>query len=135
MHGPSFPCGTTTSCANALEDLADREALRAAQANGEEMFPSSLAERLWSGANPVRVWREYRGLSVTDLARQARVSDSQLSAIERGNATGSVQTLRSIADVLDVTLDDLTPVNQDDQSDGQAAPGKQDRWNPEDHLG
>ena len=98
----------------ALEDLADREALREAQASGEEMFPSSLAERLWSGANPVRVWREYRGLSATDLARRARVSNSQLSAIERGNATGSVQTLRSIADVLGVTLDDLAPVNQDD---------------------
>ena len=100
----------------ALEDLADREALREAQASGEEMFPSSLAERLWSGANPVRIWREYRGLSATDLARRARVSNSQLSAIERGNATGSVQTLRSIADVLGVTLDDLAPVNQDDQA-------------------
>ena len=98
----------------ALEDLADREALREAQTSGEEMFPSSLAERLWSGTNPVRVWREYRGLSVADLARRARVSNSQLSAIERGNATGSVQTLRSIADVLGVTLDDLAPVNQDD---------------------
>ena len=64
----------------------------------------------------MRVWREYRGLSATDLARQARVSSSQLSAIERGNATGSVQTLRSIADVLGVTLDDLAPVNQDDQA-------------------
>ena len=99
----------------ALEDLADREALREAQASGEEMFPSSLAERLWSGANPVRVWREYRGLGATDLAQRAGISNSQLSAIERGNATGSVRTLRSIAGVLGVTLDDLAPVNQDDQ--------------------
>ena len=98
---------------DALEELADQEALREAQASGEEMFPSLLAERLWSGANPVRVWREYRGLSVTDLARRASMSDSQLSAIESGNAIGSVQTLRSIADVLGVTLDYLAPVNQD----------------------
>ena len=98
---------------DALEELADQEALREAQASGEEMFPSSLAERLWSGANPVRVWREYSGLGVTDLARRASMSDSQLSAIESGNATGSVQTLHSIADVLGVTLDDLAPVNQD----------------------
>ena len=91
----------------ALEDLADREALREARASGEELFPSSLAERLWSGANPVRVWREYRGLSAADLAQRAGVSDSELSAIECGDATGSVRILRSIADVLEVTLDDL----------------------------
>ena len=96
----------------ALEDLADHEALREAQASGEELFPSSLAERLWSGANPVRVWREYRRLSVTDLAQRTKVSNSQLSAIERGNTTGSIQTLCSIADVLEVTLDDLAPANR-----------------------
>ena len=100
----------------ALEDLADHEALREAQASGEELFPSSLAERLWSGANPVRVWREYRGLSVTDLAQRAKVSSSQLSAIERGNTTGSIQTLRRIADVLEVTLDDLAPANQGERT-------------------
>ena len=100
----------------ALENLADREALREAQASGEELFPSSLAERLWSGANPVRVWREYRGLSVTELAQRAKVSDSQLSAIERGNTTGSIQTLRRIADVLEVTLDDLAPANQGERT-------------------
>lgn len=100
----------------ALENLADREALREAQASGEELFPSSLAERLWSGANPVQVWREYRGLSVTELAQRAKVSDSQLSAIERGNTTGSIQTLRSIADVLEVTLDDLAPANQGERT-------------------
>lgn len=100
----------------ALENLADHEALREAQASGEELFPSSLAERLWSGANPVRVWREYRGLSVTDLAQRAKVSNSQLSAIERGNTTGSIQTLRRIADVLEVTLDDLAPANQGERT-------------------
>ena len=100
----------------ALEDLADHEALREAQASGEELFPSSLAERLWSGANPVRVWREYRGLSVIDLAQRAKVSSSQLSAIERGNTTGSIQTLRRIADVLEVTLDDLAPANQGERT-------------------
>jgi len=32
-----------------------------------------------------------------------------LSAIENGAATGSVQTLRDIADALGVTVDDLLP--------------------------
>ena len=67
---------------------------------------------LWTvsaAAAPVRVWREYRGLTATALARRAKVSNAQLSAIENGAATGSVQTLRDIADALGVTVDDLLP--------------------------
>ena len=59
------------------------------------------------GGNPVRVWREYRGLTATALARRAKVSNAQLSAIENGAATGSVQTLCAIADALGVTVDGL----------------------------
>lgn len=93
----------------ALEDAADRAALREARASGEEFFPDSLAERLWSGAGRVRVWREYRGLSATELARRAKLSKAQLSEIENGDTTGSVPMLRNIADALGVTMDDIVP--------------------------
>ena len=94
---------------DALEDAADREALRQSRASGEELVPDALVDRLGGGGNPVRVWREYRGLTATALARRAKVSNAQLSAIENGAATGSVQTLRDIADALGVTVDDLLP--------------------------
>ena len=93
----------------ALEDAADRAALREARASGEEFFPDSLVERLWSGASRVLIWREYRGLSATELARRAKVPKIQLSAIENGDATGSVLMLRNIADALGVTIDDIVP--------------------------
>ena len=94
---------------DALEDAADREALRQSRASGEELVPDALVDRLGGGGNPIRIWREYRGLTATALARRAKVSNAQLSAIEHGAATGSVQTLRDIADALGVTVDDLLP--------------------------
>ena len=96
---------------DALEDAADREALRQSRASGEELVPNALVGRLADGGNPVRVWREYRRLTVTALARRAKMSNARLSAIENGGAIGSVaaRTLRDIADALGVTVDDLLP--------------------------
>ena len=88
----------------ALEDAADAEALRLGCA--EETIPMSMADRLHQGS-PVRVWREHRGMSATDLAAAAGISNSQLSAIENGESSGSVATLRRVARVLAVTVDDL----------------------------
>ena len=87
------------------DDAADAETMQRAQARDEETFPSLFVERLLlSGENPVRVWREYRGLSASELARRASVSNAHISAIESGASTGSVQILRRIADVLDTTM-------------------------------
>lgn len=97
------------SVREALEDLTDREALRAARAKGAEMVPAWFAERIWSGVNRIRAWREYREISADDLARKVGISNSLLSNIERGKATGSVQMLRGIAFALGVTIDDLMP--------------------------
>ena len=91
-----------------LDDAADAEAMRRAQARDEESFPSAFVERLlFSGENPVRVWREHRGLSTNELARRANVSNAHISAIETSASTGSVQTLRRIANALDTTIDTL----------------------------
>ncbi len=90
------------------DDAVDAETMQRAQARDEETFPSSFVERLLlSGENPVRVWREYRGLSASELARRAGVSNAHIAAIESGASTGSAQTLRRIADALDTTIDTL----------------------------
>ena len=91
-----------------IDDAADAEAMRRAKARDEESFPSAFVERLLvSGENPVGVWREHRGLTAAELARRAGVSKGCISAIETGASTGSVQTLRRIADALDTTIDTL----------------------------
>ena len=90
------------------DDAVDAETMQRAQARDEESFPSSFVERLLlSGENPVRVRREYRGLSASELARRVSVSNAHIAAIESGASTGSAQTLRRIADALDTAIDTL----------------------------
>ncbi len=88
----------------ALEDAADAEALRLGRA--DEAIPMSMADRLHRD-NPVRVWREHRGMTAPELAAAAEVSNSQLSAIENGESSGSVTAFQRMANVLQVTVDDL----------------------------
>ena len=46
-------------------------------------------------------------MTATDLAAAAGISNSQLSAIENGESKGSVAALQRMAEVLQVTVDDL----------------------------
>ena len=73
----------------------------------EEIVPLELAERIAAGEHPVRVWRQYRGLTASALAAQAGIAQSYLSDIETGKKPGSVRALKAIADRLEVSLDIL----------------------------
>ena len=86
-----------------LEEAADAEALRLGRT--EETIPMSMADRLHR-ENAVKVWRAHRGMTATDLATAADISNSQLSAIESGDTSGSVAALQR-ARALEVTVDDL----------------------------
>ena len=74
----------------------------------DEMIPSELADRILEGESAVRVWREYRKLSVKELAGQANISASYLSQIEGGSRAGSLPTMKALALALHLDLDDLT---------------------------
>jgi transcriptional regulator with XRE-family HTH domain len=63
--------------------------------------------RILDGENALRVWREYRGLTVKQLADKAGVSAPFVSQIETGQREGSIETMRKLAGVLKVSLDDL----------------------------
>ncbi|MEQ9047738.1 MAG: helix-turn-helix transcriptional regulator [Sneathiellaceae bacterium] len=52
----------------------------------------------------VRVWREHRGITQDELARRVGLSKSFLSEIENGKKTGSIKTLRAIAEALGIDL-------------------------------
>ena len=75
----------------------------------EELVPAHLADRLIDGESPLRVWREYRGLSQSALARASGVNRVQIVEIESGRNNGSVHTLRRLADALRVAVDDIIP--------------------------
>ncbi|MCF4129475.1 helix-turn-helix domain-containing protein [Methylobacterium sp. SyP6R] len=93
------------------ESQADRLAVaefrRRLAAGEEEMIPVEVVDRLLSGENRVRVWREHRGLTATALAEKAGIAQAFLSQIETGRREGTVETLRKLARALDLTLDDL----------------------------
>ena len=66
-----------------------------------------MAQRLVSGESPIRVFREYRGLTQTQLAKAAKIARPYLSEIESGRKRGSVSILKSIAAALELDLDDV----------------------------
>ena len=63
--------------------------------------------RLLAGDNPVRVWREHRGIKVGELATATKLSQAYVSQIEAGKREGSLGAMKAIATALDVTADDL----------------------------
>lgn len=95
----------------AAEDAADRAAvadIRRKLATGEEeLLPAAFVDRLIAGESPLRVWREYRGISASALAEKAGVGQSYISEIETGKKDGSLKTVKKLADALGVSIDDL----------------------------
>jgi DNA-binding XRE family transcriptional regulator len=93
------------------EDRADAEDARAALARllagQEELVPQDVVDRLIAGEQPVKVWREFRGLTQTKLAALAGIGKAYLSQIEGGQRAGTLATRRELARALKVDLDDL----------------------------
>jgi DNA-binding Xre family transcriptional regulator len=94
--------------AELAEDIAAVDAYRKKLAAGEEeAIPEEFANRLIDGENPIRVYRELRGLSARELAEKTGISAAFLSEIEYSKKEGGVSTLKKIAQALRVTIDDL----------------------------
>jgi transcriptional regulator with XRE-family HTH domain len=68
---------------------------------------SDETERLLDGKNPVRVWREKRGMTQRALAEAAQVSVSYLAEIEGGKKPGSRDALQRLAQVLEIPMENL----------------------------
>jgi ribosome-binding protein aMBF1 (putative translation factor) len=100
--------------AEALEDAGDHAAVRASKArmsrNEDDALPIAFYRRIRSGEHPIRVWRDYRGLGLNELAARAKVARGYLSEIETGKKPGSVAALKRVADALNIALDDALPV-------------------------
>jgi len=101
--------------AEAAEDAADEaDALRVhngyltAKARGEGLsMPRAEWDRIRAGESPVRVIREFRGLTQTRLAQDSGVDQPQISAIETNRRTGTAATLKAIARALGAPLETL----------------------------
>jgi DNA-binding XRE family transcriptional regulator len=97
-----------TEEAEMLQDIRDYDSAKAAIERGdEELIPSEVTFALLDGENPIKVWREYRGMTQQQLAETAGISTPYLSQIETGKRAGTTDVLRAIAKTLKVTLDDI----------------------------
>lgn len=95
----------------AAEDLANLQTYDrtlARLANGEEeLLSAKMVKRILAGETPLRVWREIRGLTQTALAGVSNVNRVQIADIEAGRKSGSIDTLKKLAEALHITLDEL----------------------------
>lgn len=90
-----------------FEDMLDALAFDEATANAGEFFPLEMVNRMIDGESPLKVFREYRSFSQKQLADKAGVSQTTVAEIEGGRKRGSVETLKALAEALDVAIDDL----------------------------
>lgn len=93
-----------SEAAGMAEDVRDFDE---AVSRDEEAVPHAMVQRLVTGERPVKVWREYRGLTQAALARAARITPAYLSQIETGAREGSVRVLTALARTLQLDVEDL----------------------------
>jgi len=91
-----------------LEDIRDYDAAKAELERGEdELIPAEVVYAIIDGENPVKVWREFRGLTQGQLADAAGISKPYLSQIETGKRKGSTDILSALAKMLNVSLEEV----------------------------
>ena len=91
-----------------LEDIRDFDEMSAAIERGEEeLIPAEVVHAILDGKNPIKVWREYRGLTQQQLAGRVGISKPYLSQLETGKRTGTTDVLSAIAKALDVSLEQV----------------------------
>lgn len=101
--------------AEMLDDVAAYDRFKEKLARGEEeLVPAEYVNRMSEGEHPIRVWRDFRGLSAKELAAVAGISATYLSEIESRKKEGSISALKKIARVLRVDIDELVVWNDEE---------------------
>ncbi len=97
-----------------LADIRAYDAARAELAIDGEFVPARVVDALLADENPIRVWREYRGLTQQQLADLANISKPYLSQLEAAKRNGTTDVLGALARALDVLIDDLVVAERDE---------------------
>jgi DNA-binding XRE family transcriptional regulator len=90
------------------EDVAALARFAKRYASGkEETVPVEVVDRLLVGDSPLRVWREFRGMTAAQVAAAAQITPAHISKIESGKGDPSVALLKRLARVLRVDMEVL----------------------------
>jgi DNA-binding XRE family transcriptional regulator len=76
-------------------------------ARNEESFPASVAKRLVAGEMPLKVIREWRGLTQSELGRKSGVAAQYISQMERGARNMGRKVAAKLARTLRVSAEAL----------------------------
>jgi DNA-binding XRE family transcriptional regulator len=90
-----------------MEDVRDARNISAEIAAGEETFPDDFVKRLSYGESRLKIWREYRKLTLAKLAKACGVSIPAISQIENNKRTPSVDLLVKLSKTLCCDMEDL----------------------------
>jgi ribosome-binding protein aMBF1 (putative translation factor) len=100
-----------------VETAEDREDIAAAadaerrRSEGMEYLPASMVNRILDGESALRVWREYRGMTITELAGKSGYGHSMISKVETGTRQGTVALWNAVAAALRVLPEDIMPTD------------------------
>jgi DNA-binding XRE family transcriptional regulator len=96
----------------AAEDMGTARLVARAKKHDGLRLPIAVVERLASGENPIRVLRQFRGLTQAELAtaESVQITQNYLSDLENGKRKGPFELHRKIAGFLKVPFDLLAPI-------------------------
>ena len=93
------------------DDIIAAERAEKRRLEGEEYVSFELVEAIINGENALRAWRKYRNITGSQLSKLSGIDQSRISELENGKAQGKPATWRALATALDVTVDDILPLD------------------------
>jgi DNA-binding XRE family transcriptional regulator len=97
-------------------DRIVRRARAELMAGHEIVLPKAVVDRLTVGGNPIRVLREWRGMTQAELVGSVGITQGYLSDLEAGKRKGPVALHQKIARALAVPIELLLPVAVSDEA-------------------
>ncbi|MGH6896669.1 MAG: helix-turn-helix domain-containing protein [Geminicoccaceae bacterium] len=83
------------------------EAVELAELRTHDTIPDEHAGRILDGERPLKVFREWRGLSQAELGRRAGLPQPTIAQLESGKRKGTVAQIRKLAKALGLQLETL----------------------------
>jgi hypothetical protein len=75
--------------------------------NIEEFIPSHVVKKLANGENPLKTWREYRKMTIEELANKSNIGVAQLTSFEINGLSQTEKLLPIIATALNLDAEDF----------------------------